>query len=237
MKNLIIIIVAMISITSCTKEIIRISSDLVTTEYDFNNIDGIDISGEFEVEVDLSRPTSGVITSFNKELQNLISIENINGTLKVYYNQAVSTSGKIKNTIYITTSSLNQVKTTGEVAVNVLGNLITDQLDINMTGESKFVSEVNTNQLNIVLTGESVVNMAGSATHVIAEMAGESYFSDFGLIINDLNISMAGESSVKLHIEDTIELSAAGESVFRYMGNAAFTAGSTAGESKIIKVG
>ncbi len=240
MKNfpivLVIVCLAMM-MTSCDKETIRItpSAQITTVDKDITNFNKLEVANEFQVFLTFSETKESIQVEANENLQDLIIIEKSGQTLEIKMKPNTNIKGNETIKIYITTKEIIDFKLAGEVEVSLMNDLVTNDLTIEMAGESEMKGQVAINNLITKMAGEAELDLKGQVANFDLKSAGDALIKDYDLVCEKLDAELAGETEVFLTVNQTIEVSAAGESVLHLKGDGEITNQFTVGEAKVIK--
>lgn len=175
MKKLsLLIILSVISIMSFAqkKEKIKGDKNVVTITNNISNeFNAIEVADELKVSLIQGLQNSYSLTSDNN-LQGVIQIEVIEGTLKIYTTSNITSSKKLE--IKVTFKSLAQINLKDGAEVN--GEMIfkSDALHINAANSSKFNFEVNTKDLSIIMMGSAKGKLKANCKQTIIAMSDKS---------------------------------------------------------------
>ena len=219
--------------SSCDSESIRASSEITTVEYSFSDYSGLEISGNFEAFVRFSATEERIEIEANENLQDKIIVSKEGNTLRIRLENNVSIRGNATLRAYITTSEISNFRTTGNSFVELENLLVTENLSLEATGNSRFTGNVDTQRLTIDFTGNSLLDVYGLATNVNADLEGNSLMKDYDLLSENLTLRMSGNSMVFLTVSDTIDVEATGSSELNYRGEAEIVRQRLSGNSRI----
>ena len=242
MKNLpIVLVVACLALmmTSCDKEgitpAITPSTQITTVEKDITNFNKLEAANEFEIFLTFSDREERLAVEANENLQDLIIIEKSGQTLEIRMKPNTTISGDETMKIHITTKEIIDFKLAGEVEVNFVNDLTTNEVGIELAGESQIIGPVAINNLVAKMAGEAELNLSGHIATFDLKSAGDAIIKDYDLVCEKLAAKLAGETEVFLTVNQTIDVNAAGESVLHFKGAGEIMNQSTADEARIIK--
>ena len=242
MKNFpIVLAVAFVGLffTSCDKETISPtvtpSSNITTVEKDITGFSKLAAANEFEVFITFSYTEESVEVEANENLHDLIIIEKSGETLELKMKPNTTINGNETIKVHIVTQEINDFSLAGEVNVKMENELISNDLAIDLAGESKIIGPLDVNDLTVRMASEAELNVSGQAKNVELKIAGDAKVKDYDFVCQKLDAELAGESEVFLTVMETINVSAAGESVLHFKGTGEITSQTTAGEARVIK--
>lgn len=242
MKNFPIVLVLaclVMVMTACEKETIspaiQPSEKITTEEKDITGFNKLVAANEFEVFITFSYTEEKVEVEANENLQDLIIIEKSGKTLELKMKPNTTIKGDETIKIHIVTQEIIDFKLAGEVEVTMSNELITNDVVIELAGESRIMGPVDVNGMTARMAGEAALNLSGQAKTVNLTTAGDAKVKDYDFVCQKLEAELAGESEVFLTVTETIDVSAAGESVLHFKGTGEITNQTTTGEAKVIK--
>ncbi len=221
--------------SSCDTESIRASNEVSIVEYSFSDYNSLQVSDNFDVFVRFSDGEESIEIEANDNLQDKIIVSKEGNTLRIRLENNVSIRGNATLKAYITTSEISSFRTTGNSFVELENLLISDNLNLEATGNSRFSGNIDTERLTVDITGNSVVDVYGMATNVNARLQGNSLLKDYDLSTEDLILKMSGNSETFLTVSTTIDVEASGDSELNYRGDAEIVRQRLSGNSRIRK--
>lgn len=241
MKNhpiVIILLSVVIILSSCEKEAqlqISPSSNITTEAKNFSDYNSLNVTNEFEVFLTFSDTEEKIEVEANENLQSLIIVEQKGQTLNIRVQNNTSIKGTETMKVHITTKEIVDYNLTGEAQLTLLNELVTEDVAINLTGESSFAGAIDIQNLETNLTGESELNISGTATNFTAILTGESEVEDYDFIAKKVDINLTGDSKAYLTVTDELSVVAAGESVLHYKGTGSIKEQVLTGEAQVKK--
>lgn len=238
MKNYAIVVLAIafvFSLMSCDVETVKPSDTITTVEKIVGDFNEIQVANEFEVFLTFSDTQESIQVEANENLHDFILVENQGNILEIRMKNNLLIKGNQTNKVYITTKEVVDFKATGEAIITLENKLSTDQLDLNLTGESQLRGPIQANTISANLTGESQLDISGQTDQFDLSMSGDSRVRDYVFTCKSLVANLTGESELFLTIMESINVRATGESVLHYKGTAIVNNQELTGEAKIKK--
>jgi hypothetical protein len=210
-NNIILIAILLISLVSCRFTGVRGDGDLQTETREIDNFDKIDVSGNFEVGIEVGQPKSLVVIAENN-LQDYIKTYVKRNTL------FISTRKNLKPTedlrIKITIPYLNGIECSGVNDVFAQG-INADDFYIDLSGAGSIDIKGNTKKLKIDVSGaadlraeelitENIkIDVSGAANasvyasiSCVADVSGAGFIELYG-DAQDVNMDISGAGSLK----------------------------------------
>lgn len=229
------LLATLLMVSSCDTESIRVSDEISTREYSFTDYSKLELAGDFDAYVRFSDTEERIEIEANANLQDKIIVSKTGNTLKIRLENNVSVRGNATMKAYITTRNIDDYRVSGDSFVQLENLLATDNIAIEVLGDSRFTGELETNNLFINLKGDSEVNAFGTATMLNADLSGDSELKDYDLAVEELILDLSGDSEAYLTVSETIDVDASGDSVLNYRGNAEIIRQRLTGDSRIRK--
>ncbi len=169
----------------------------------------------------------------DKEMVDLLTVSEKNGTLHIEHQGKLNTKMKTKLNIYISSPTLQAIDTEGVGNWTMKGNVKADNLVINFDGVGNFEA-LDLQSSNIQVTYEGVGNLLLGGTTDFVEITSEGVGSTS---IENLKAKRAvirsGVGSVKCFASESIDLNNSGVGSITYYGNPAEKNMSNSGVGKI----
>ena len=227
--------IAMGMFTSCDKETIRVSGDIVRTEVNLKSYTGLQVSDAFHVWVAFSDSEEKIIIEANEDIQGKIEVKKDGEDLIVGLKESINIRGNATLNVYITTKNINFFNISGASSVTLDNVLNAENLILEISGASEFTGELLVEYLDLDASGASDVDVYGTASLVEAHLEGASNFGQYDLFTEELQMHLSRASNAFLSISDKIDLWASGASTLNYKGEAAVGTIALSGSSELIK--
>ncbi|MEN1785049.1 MAG: head GIN domain-containing protein [Bacteroidota bacterium] len=222
-------------ITACNSETIRVSDTITTETYAFSDYSTLQISGDMDAFVQFSDSVEQIEIETNENLQDKIIVSKDGNTLRIRLEDNIGIKGNATMKAYITTANISGYRISGDSSVALENTLSTDEVSVNLSGNSNFSGQLAVNTLDVDLQGDSECNVFGTARSVNAAIQGDSELKDYDLNVNDLVIDLSGDSEAFLSVSNTIDVNASGDSELNYRGDAEITRQRLSGDAKVNK--
>ncbi|UJH67253.1 head GIN domain-containing protein [Allomuricauda sp. SCSIO 65647] len=222
-------------VSSCDTETIRVSDEVSIREYSLTDYSRLQVSGDFDAFVRFSDTEERIEIEANTNLHDKIVVSKDGNTLRIRLENNVNVRGNATMKAYITTRNIADYRVSGDSHVELENVLITDNVSIDVTGDSRFTGEMETNTLFVDLKGDSEVDIFGTTTRLDADLSGDSELKDYDMYVEDLVLKLTGDSEAYLSVSQTIDIDASGDSVLNYRGDAEIIRQRLSGDSKIQK--
>lgn len=222
-------------LNSCDKEIIRASHDISTTEYSFSNYTGLKISSAFNAYVTFSDSEEEIIVKANNNIQKYISVSKDGDKLIVKLDNDVVLRGDSTLDVFIKTRHIENYELSGAATVTLENDLVATNVDIRLSGASKFYGDLEIDRLDYDAHGASESNFFGVVKDFNAQLNGASELRGYDLLATQLDIRLSGASEAWLSVSELIDIDASGASTLRYKGEATIGKLKLSGASEVIK--
>jgi len=217
--TLIVILLSLFALTSCDKEFIAPTGNTISTNQAIQSIDGLEVSGPFEVHINFSDTNHNLTFDGDEQYIDKVIVEEKGNTLKIRLAKNIVLKNDASIKVYLTSKEITKYAGTGEAVFLIEDELESKEIDLFLTGESAFTATIMTEELSIASTGESTIAITGTANTTDVSLTGAAKFKDFDFECKDLNIQLSGESQASVTIQERLNVVATGESVLNYKGS------------------
>lgn len=186
-------------LTSCEQQIFTPSGNITTFEKDITGFDALDVSHDFKVFVQFSDSEESVRIEADDNFAEYIIVEKIGSTLHISLKRIQNIRGKRTLNAYITTSTLNEIEATGDSQVTLENELKTEQLKVDLRGDSQLLGPITANRLQASIGGDSKMIMDNmmQGESVILTIKGDSKFEG-AFDVASIDALLTGDSEVDL---------------------------------------
>ncbi len=235
-KSLIIITSLILAIftQSCNKETIKPSSNIVTKQYDYTSFTSINVSDDFIVNITFSETEEKVAIQVNENLEEHLEVKMNNGTLEIGLKNNISINGNETLIATISTAMINNFKASQDSEIFLQNELATENVSINLSGDSKMDGILETTTTNANLAEDSYLKLVGSTDNFEINLSDDSKVKDYGLTVKNLTINLSGDSEGYLTVTESIDVKASGDSELHYKGDATIISQALSGDSRLI---
>lgn len=225
------LVLAGVGLSSCN-EISVTPGNTVTTTRSAQGFSHLEVSDGFEVEI--TRGTAEALRVEAPEgFQPYIKTEVENGTLRIYLQEHVSSSGLSPEKVYLTVTNLEGVTASGGSRITSMDTLRSAAFSIAGSGSSVFTFPLQVSELNCEASGSSELNLSGAAEGIATNFSGSSRLHAFDLATTSATINGSGSSRFEVRVSSALAVSTSGGSETYYKGHPAITQ-SLSGGSRII---
>ena len=222
--------------TSCYKETIRVSGEVIRKEVNLNGYTGLRVSNAFNAHVAFSETEEKIIIEANSDIHDRIVVKLEGENLVVGLKRYTHIRGNATLNIYITTKHINAYDISGASSVTLDGTSTLENTGyIEISGASQFTGEVTAADLEIDASGASDIDIYGSVDFLKASLSGASNLREYDLSVNQLDIRLSGASNAFLTVQEKIDVKASGASTLNYKGEAVIGRNDLSGASEIRK--
>lgn len=209
------------------------------------------------IEVTLQEGDDELVVIENSEVpRDKINVEVVNGTLKVYLDDAktYTKSKKVKDDEWsgkqsaysgtmvnatITYKSLKKLSVRGEETIRCTSTVDQQDFELTIYGESQvYFNEMNLHYLTVSIYGESYLEIeSGRVSEQKYKAYGESEVNTLKMENSFTKITAYGESEFKINVKDRLKVTSYGEAEIEFEGNPDVDKGLVLGEGSIRKIG
>ncbi|MEM7486558.1 MAG: DUF2807 domain-containing protein [Bacteroidota bacterium] len=146
-------------VVSCSNETIRVSDEIITREYNFDNISALEVATDFKAYVTFSETEESVKIQANENLFGRINVLKEGGRLRVKLDDNISIRGKETLNVFITTQNITDFKASSDSEIYLDMPLTNESVAINLSSDAYFEGEITTKNLEISGTSDSKVDV------------------------------------------------------------------------------
>jgi len=179
--------------------------------------DRIDLSGEFDVVVDVGRPRSVAITG-DDNLVPLVRAEVRNGTLHIDREKDFRSRRDIR--IEIGVESLNGLHSGGSSDVTVR-NVRSPAFDLGVSGSSDLFASGEFGDLDASISGSGEIHLDGSADEIEGSVSGSGELDMLQVSARTARIDVSGSGEASVNVSERLEANVSGSGDVRYAGRPA----------------
>lgn len=220
--------------------------------------DAINVSNTFDVYVDAD--ASDVTVTVGENIMSRVVVEQTGGELKIYCKpQVLSVNGDYMRAVIPQSPALKSVVVSGASSFNSPCPVAGKEVNIKLSGDSRFTGDVSgsetgielsgaslingtvtSDDLNLKLSGASMANLTGQTVNLDLSISGASCNKDrvvlkhYGLECTRCKGSISGASKAYIHCHEDIDVSLSGASTLHYTGDATTSGSSISGASTIV---
>lgn len=238
MKNFPIVLVLaafVLLMTACQKETITPSTAITTVEKNITDFNALEVAGDFEVFIIAGSATESIRVEANENLQEFITIEKDGNTLEIKMKSNININGNETTKVYISTDEIIDYKVAGDAVVQLENELVANKVNIDLAGDGKVIGMVDIQEITATIAGDAQLNLSGEVELFDLKIAGDGQVKDYDLVCIQLDAELTGDSEVFVTVIETINVTAAGESILHFKGTGEIRNQFTSGEAKVIK--
>ncbi|MDX2361473.1 MAG: DUF2807 domain-containing protein [Crocinitomicaceae bacterium] len=231
-----VIAIASLLITSCSKEKVKPSDTITSVERNITGFNEVVVSDAIEADVTFSTTEENVVVEANSNIHEYIITEVISGVLHIRRKENVHFKSPATIRIHITALSLNDISVSGASSFSILNDLVATNATINVSGASRISGGLITDNCSFNLSGASSGQFFGAIGNATMDLSGASSVGSLSLSVDNLNIDLSGASDAVLGVNETIDIIASGASTLDYLGDAVITSTNLSGGSSVNKL-
>ncbi|MEO7307979.1 MAG: head GIN domain-containing protein [Ferruginibacter sp.] len=217
MKHILFLLFTLVTIASCRST--TGSGKLITQTRPAGNFDGINVSGDFEVEVKIGTGTSVVIEA-DDNIMKYIETTTAGSTLKIY-TEGLHNYSDVHMKVYITTPSLKKINASSSADVMVEQPLVsTDKLVFKASSGSEIKTEVDAPEVSADASSGATISLHGKTRSYYAESSSGADIKSWDLLSENTTVSVSSGASAKVHASIKLNATASSGASISYHGAA-----------------
>jgi len=220
------LITLIISLTSCSVDTIRISSNDPITYRDIRNIDDyskIEIANDINAYITFSDTEESIEIEATDVLQDHISATIENNKLNIKFKGSINYRGNATLNVYIKTKSIIDFKASSDSKIYLENVLAENNTKISVSSDAYFTGEVDVDNLEISASSDANVDLYGYVNTLDAHIASDAKLSDYDLEVSHLEINMSSDAKAYLTVTETMDINDYSDAALYYKGNAVIT--------------
>ena len=237
-KRIVYLLVFMFLFACITVSCKKGNGMLVTEEINIEDYDAINITGSAVVNYEQVGGPPYLKFTIDENILKNVNIYVKKGTLHVSLknkgNVGVSYTSYIVNT---NSRNLSDINSSGSGKINLLSDVKTDDLNIELSGSGSVNSEksVIVNTLKSSISGSGKVSLKGESETCILEITGSGRITSSGFSTAHLKCHISGSGKVEMHVTESIECNISGSGNLTYSGEPSSVNHSVNGSGKLVK--
>lgn len=205
------------SLSTFAQKVIKPSGNITTESHNLSGFTGIDISTDFKAIVTFANETSVRIEA-DDNMHPHLEIEVTGNTLSVRHSRGLNIRGKETLIAHITVPTLNNIAGSDDALIELKNELKSPTLKMHLSGDSMLNGMLSIGSFDVELEGDSYLTVSGSADNMHAHIKGDSMIKDFDFVVQDLNLSLKGDSMASITVQGKMNINVIGDSVMQYKG-------------------
>jgi len=221
------------TLSACQMDCIQGSGHQITETRKVVDFKKIDVSGAFKVYLKQDSSLTVSITA-DDNLMKHIKTPVKDGELEIKMKRSACNAGETVVTIGV--HNLDEITTSGSNEVYSNGTLVTKDLSLGLSGDSKITLNLNSANVTTEGSGSSELYLTGQASSHKIDFSGDGKLSAYGFVVGDYDIETSGSSDCEVNVLHKLAVSTSGSSDIKYKGNPSNVTNDKSGSSTLEKV-
>lgn len=192
---------------------------VIKKTFEVDNFTGIDIGGAFDVYFTSGSPSAVEIETNRKFMEKIKA--SVKDNVLVVNSKGIKNPDKLN--VYITAPYLNYIEISGAADFHGKSIIKTEELEINASGASDMILEVEVQHLITDASGASSIEITGTANTHILDLSGASDVDAHKLQTKSSSASTSGASHARVNASEELEINSSGASSISTTGSTAKT--------------
>ncbi|WP_299211250.1 head GIN domain-containing protein [uncultured Dokdonia sp.] len=232
-KSIIFFILAIFIGTNVIAQQVKLSSDTTTKSFDFSDYSKLDVASDFKVNVTLSSKKEAITVTTNSNLMDYVTVYKEGNTLFLRLKKNTWFKGRMVLDVAISTAMITDFTASSDAIITLNTALTTDTVRIDCKGDAVFKGIVTAKTLFINGKSDAKITLSGAANTMTMNLKSDSEFINKDFTVQNLTVSLAGDSKATLTVTNMLDATASGDSELRYAGNPSKVKQSSRGDSDI----
>ena len=209
------------------------SGNQVSQTRNVGTFTSVETSGSIKVFLKQGPVSSVRITADDNILKELETYVR-NGKLVIDLDGSFCDVGPI--TVYVTSKDYEAVHASGAVEILGEGKLTVQDFDLDLSGSSKVVLDLNAANVKTSSSGASEIHLTGQAGSHELDLSGSSSVDALDFVVSRYRIESSGASNSRINVLNELSISSSGSSDVQYRGNPTTIKNSESGASSLKKI-
>lgn len=184
------------------------------------SFDGIEISGNFEVELYNGKEGKLELTGSADQLENIITeVENNRLKIRIKKGRYLKWWKLSKVYVKIPVEEISSCGFSGSGVLKSLDVLRSDHLNLNVSGSAKAYYQIQTNKLNSSISGSGMIQFTGKAKQSALNVSGSASINAKELNTEKTQAKVSGSGRITILSSEELDASISGSGRIRYSGN------------------
>lgn len=213
---------------------VDLSTNMATQEYSLDNFNALNVDSDYEVIMKKGNENKVVITA-NENLLPYLKVDTKKESLKLHMEDNIYFKGnmRLRAVVYSTNNISNYaIEDDATVAVEYI---IEGNLNLAMSDDAGFKSEVDCKHINIAGKSDSDIKLKGQCKQLNAALKSDSKLEGKDFVVGNASIALKGDSTARMAIDNSLSIAASGDSIMEYSGNPKITSAIT-GDAELRKI-
>jgi serine/threonine-protein kinase len=210
------------------------SGNVVTQEKDFTEFDKVDVTDFFKVNI-RQGDSFRVVVRLDDNLVQYLRVVKQGRTLKIGMAPGLRFFMSATREAEVTLPELTGLSLSGASQGTITGFSSTEALDVELSGASHLLGNIDAGDTRFDVSGASQVNLSGSARDVIIDASGASQVKLADFPVEDATVDASGATKVTVNPSGRLDADASGASRVHYLGDPTLGNIDTSGASDVVK--
>ncbi|MEM9646987.1 MAG: DUF2807 domain-containing protein [Bacteroidota bacterium] len=158
-KNTLLAIGMAFFTSSCSYETIRVSDEISTRSYNFDNVTALSVATDFKAYVSFSENTERVEIRANDNLFGKIRVYQEGGRLVVRLKNNIRLKGKETLQLYITTKEIRDFSASSDAVIFLDDPLVADNVSLELSSDARFEGDITTDDFELRASSDASADL------------------------------------------------------------------------------
>lgn len=197
LKNLLILLAAIITITACDGRGTFANGTIISESRSVDNFTSLDISVPANIYISQD-PQQDLRIETHEDIMSIVETEVVNGELNICFSRSVRNLRTLN--VYISAADYERIELSGAANLRSEGCLTLNNLEIRSSGAS-------------------TIDLCGQADEMSLHLSGASEFKSYNMQAQTVRAVVSGATNVRVTAEQLLDVIISGASKVRYKGN------------------
>ncbi len=224
-----LLLVAILSVTACDANFVRGSGDLITETRDVSNFDSIALSGSGEVVISQGGGESLTIETDDNVMEH-VKAEVVGGTLELGFEEGFNLVDYTRLIFTVGVDDLTSLSISGSGDIES-DEIETDRLEATVTGSGDIqIGTLTADEVKARITGSGDMDLTGEVAAQDVTISGSGKYRAGDLRGESVEVSISGSGDATVWATDSLDVNISGSGSVDYYGRPSMsTSGSGSG--------
>lgn len=209
------------------------SGNQVTQTRDVDPFTAVEVGGAIKLVIKQDSSQQLRIVA-DDNIQERIDTRVSGNTLSIEMDGNFCETGPV--TVYASAKTFKGVSASGAVEVLSDGKISSDSFELDLSGASKVMLDLNTGEMRTDASGSTEVKLKGQARSHKIELSGAGEVNALDFVVGDYQIRTSGSSDLRINALNNLDVESSGSSEISYRGNPKNVSNRNSGSSSLNKI-
>ena len=180
---------------SCSTETVRVSDEVSSRTYDFNDINALEVATDFKAYISFSDAEQSIRIEANSNLFDKIDVFENNGKLTVKVKNNVNIKGRETLNLFINTKSITEFKASSDASIFLDTPLNANSASIQLSSDANFDGDITVDDFELNASSDSKAILFLDAINANMEFSSSAEL-DGEVTIDEADVTLSSDSEI-----------------------------------------